>query len=49
MNDTAANWGQQKQTLGEALYPKIQELQPEFAGKVTQMLLELDNSELLNL
>ncbi|KZM19209.1 nucleic acid binding [Ascochyta rabiei] len=43
------NTGQQKQTLGEALYPKVQELQPELAGKITHMLLDLDNSELLNL
>ena len=40
---------QQKQMLGEALFPKISAFQPQLAGKITGMLLEMDNAELLSL
>ncbi|EZF28640.1 polyadenylate-binding protein, cytoplasmic and nuclear [Trichophyton interdigitale MR816] len=45
----AAPEPQQKQMLGEAIYPKILAQQPELAGKITGMLLEMDNSELIGL
>ncbi|SPJ72461.1 probable PAB1 - mRNA polyadenylate-binding protein [Fusarium torulosum] len=40
---------QQKQILGEMIFPKIQAINGELAGKITGMLLEMDNAELVNL
>ena len=40
---------EQKQMLDERLFPLIQTMQPELAGKITGMLLEIDNTELLHM
>ncbi|TKY84564.1 hypothetical protein EX895_006466 [Sporisorium graminicola] len=40
---------EQKQMLGEAIYPKVAAGQPELAGKLTGMILELPVTELLHL
>ncbi|XP_016060275.1 PREDICTED: polyadenylate-binding protein 1-like, partial [Miniopterus natalensis] len=37
----------QKQMIGERLYPLIYDVYAQLAGKITGMLLEIDNSELL--
>ncbi|CDF39886.1 Polyadenylate-binding protein, partial [Chondrus crispus] len=44
-----ATSGQQKQMLGERLYPQIAELQPTLSGKITGMLLHMENTEILHL
>ncbi|KAF4654098.1 Protein phosphatase PP2A regulatory subunit B [Perkinsus chesapeaki] len=41
--------GLQKQMLGERLFTLISKYQPTLAGKITGMMLEMDNSELLML
>nr|XP_061808757.1 polyadenylate-binding protein 1-like [Nerophis lumbriciformis] len=40
---------EQKQMLGECLFPLIQSMHQDLAGKITGMLLEIDNSELLHM
>lgn len=35
-----------KRSFGEKLFPKIQKIEPRLAGKITGMLLDLDNDEL---
>ena len=40
---------EQKQMLGERLFPLIQHMYPDLSGKITGMLLEIDNSELLHM
>ncbi|XP_064240287.1 polyadenylate-binding protein 4-like isoform X2 [Aotus nancymaae] len=45
----AASPQEQKQMLGERLFPLIQTMHSNLAGKITGMLLEIDNSELLHM
>lgn len=45
----AAQPAEQKQMLGERLFPLIEIMYPALAGKITGMLLEIDNSELLHM
>jgi polyadenylate-binding protein len=40
---------EQKQMLGERLFLLIQRMYPDLAGKITGMLLEIDNAELLHM
>ncbi|KAJ8947032.1 hypothetical protein NQ318_019924 [Aromia moschata] len=40
---------EQKQILGEKLFRVVEKMYPDVAGKVTGMLLEIDNTELLSM
>jgi polyadenylate-binding protein len=40
---------QQKRVIGDRLYGLVATRQPEYAAKITGMLLEMDNSELVQL
>ena len=44
-----ASASEQKQMIGERLFTLVLKHQPHLAGKITGMLLEIDNSELLNM
>ncbi|XP_068736959.1 polyadenylate-binding protein 1A-like [Montipora capricornis] len=45
----AASPQEQKQIIGERLYPLIQSTHPDQAGQITGILLEIDNAELLDM
>lgn len=45
----AAPPSEQKQMLGERLFPLIASMHSDLAGKITGMLLEIDNTELLHM
>lgn len=49
LNQTVMQSPDQKQILGERLYPVVEKMYPDMAGKITGMLLEIDNHELIRM
>ncbi|KAH0473269.1 MAG: uncharacterized protein KVP18_001485 [Porospora cf. gigantea A] len=47
LNDAPA--ASHKQLIGERLYPVVQRYDPQFAGKITGMMLEMSKPELMNI
>ena len=45
----AASQQEQKQMFGENIFPLVQKMYPDHAEKITGMLLEFDNCELLKM
>lgn len=45
----AAKPDEEKQSLGERLYPLVKSMYPNIAPKITGMLLEIDNSDLIQM
>eukprot|EP00794_Sanderia_malayensis_P004793 gene4793-5420_t len=46
---TQASANDQKLMIGQRLFPWVQQIEPHQAGTITDMLLEIDNSELLQM
>lgn len=45
----SADFNEQKQMLGERLFPLIEQMYNDLAGKITGMLLEIDNADLIHM
>ena len=45
----SAKPNEQKQMLGERIFSLVYNMYPDYAGKITGMLLEIDNAELLHM
>lgn len=49
LSQNASQSSEQKQMLGERLFPVIEKMYPDLAGKITGMLLEIEYHELLRM
>ncbi|CAE7388960.1 pab1 [Symbiodinium sp. CCMP2456] len=47
--DSLSSGPAKKQMIGERLYPKVRRINEAWAGKLTGMILEMDNAELLEI